>query len=173
MIEALFTEHRHRAIRYARWMVGNENDAEEVVQEAFLRLAKREASDRAPVDALAADAEKRFAGMLFTTVRNLAIDLLRKKSRRRDVSLSSVNEPVADESDGTARQLNARITSLIGELPENWAEALKLKITGDLSYEEIAKVLKCTKAQVRTWIFRARRQLANELTRQGWLDNQI
>lgn len=168
MIEALFTEHRQRAFRYARWMLGNESDAEEVVQEAFLRLAKR--GDEKVQDT---DEQNRFAGMLFTTVRNLSIDLLRKKGRRKNVSLTNQNEPVADpDHEGHVNQLNEQVSQLIDELPDHWAEALKLKLTGDLAYDEIASVLGCTRAQVRTWIFRARKQLARELTKKGWLEDQ-
>ena len=148
-------------------MLGNENDAEEVVQEAFLRLARREIEE-----AWTEENERRFTGMLFTTVRNLSIDLLRKKGRRKNVSLTNVNEPMVEQPDeGSARQLNQQITQLMSELPETWAEALKLKLTGELTYEEIATVLDCTKAQVRTWIFRARKQLARGLTKYGWLEN--
>ena len=167
-IEALFTQHRQRACRYARWLLNNESDAEEVVQEAFLRLAKREfQNDGTPGN------ENRFAGLLFTTVRNLSIDLLRKKGRRKDVALTKVNEPFVEHPDeGSATQLSNRIAHLIDELPTNWAETLKLKVTGELSYEEIASVVGCTKAQVRTWIFRARKRLAKELTKEGWLENE-
>ena len=199
MMETLFLEHRQRACRYARWLVGNESDAEELVQEAFLRLAKRQqtadtqatnsegtpGTDQPISNTSSADiettqaevpddqSEKRFAGLLFTTVRNLSIDLLRKKGRRKDVSLTSVGEPVATNHEAASlAQLNGQIRRLMDELPDHWAEALKLKIAGDLSYEDIAKVLDCTKAQVRTWIFRARKQLAKELTRNGWLEIQ-
>ena len=198
MMETLFLEHRQRACRYARWLVGNESDAEELVQEAFLRLAKRQQtadtqatengesgtaqpisnSPSAEAETTQAEvpddqSEKRFAGLLFTTVRNLSIDLLRKKGRRKDVPLTSVGEPVATNHEAASlAQLNGQISRLMDELPDHWAEALKLKIAGDLSYEDIAKVLDCTKAQVRTWIFRARKQLAKELTRNGWLEIQ-
>ncbi len=165
IIAALFPEYRQRACRYAYWMLGNDCDAEEVVQEAFVRLTQRERKG----DLL--ECESRFAGLLFTTVRNLSIDLLRKRGRRRQVPLSSVNEPTTSDIDQSrVDQLQQTINRLIEELPDNHAEALKLKTSGDLTYEQIAEVLDCTKAQVRTWIFRARQQLAKKLAEQGWLD---
>ena len=165
IIAALFPEYRQRACRYAYWMLGNDCDAEEVVQEAFVRLTQRERNG----DLL--ECESRFAGLLFTTVRNLSIDLLRKRGRRKQVSLDGVHEPVARHSDDSSvDQLQNTINQLIDELPENHAEALKLKTSGDLTYDQIAEVLECTKAQVRTWIFRARQQLAKKLTELGWLD---
>lgn len=167
LIAERFPVYQQRACRYAKWLVGNQGDSEEIVQEAFLRITRRARQD----DAL--DCEKRFASLLFTIVRNLSIDLLRKKGRRKTVPLSPAHEPAADHHQpGDANRLNHQITQLMEQLPENWAEALKLKITGDLTYQEIADVLGCTKAQVRTWIYRARKKLASELEKQGWLDNE-
>ncbi len=167
LLEALFTEHRQRACRYARWLVGNDCDAEEVVQEAFVRLARQ------PVDELAgADNQQRFTGILFTTVRNLSIDLLRKNGRRKNISLTHLHEPIVEDPDtASAERLDQQIQKSIRGLPDHWAEALKLKITGELTYQEIADVLGCSKAQVRTWIFRGRRQIACDLTQTGWLEN--
>ena len=98
IIAALFPEYRQRACRYAYWLLGNECDAEEVVQEAFVRLTQRERNGN-PLEC-----ENRFAGLLFTTVRNLSIDQLRKRGRRQQVSLGSVQEPAAEEYDQTHDQ---------------------------------------------------------------------
>lgn len=167
LVATLFPEYRQRVCRYAQWLLGNESDAEEIVQESFVRLAQREQKGHV------IENEKQFAGLLFTTVRNLTIDLHRKRGRRRQVSLGSVSEPVAHYHDqSSAHQLNEQIAELIQDLPENWAEALKLKLTGELTYDQIAEVLQCTKAQVRTWIFRARRQLSTELAKRGWLEEE-
>ena len=173
IVSELFPEYRTRICRYARWLTGNESDAEEIAQDAFVRLAQREQKARLNHDSMIEN-ESQFAGLLFTTVRNLSIDLLRKRGRRKQVPLTSVNEPSFEPVDnGSLRRLHDQIGELIEELPVNWAEALKLKITGDLTYEQIADVLDCTKAQVRTWIFRARRQLSDELAKRGLLGEEL
>ena len=51
-------------------------------------------------------------------------------------------------------------------------EPIKTRVK-DLTYEQIATVLDCTKAQVRTWIFRARRQLSDELAKRGLLGEEL
>jgi RNA polymerase sigma-70 factor (ECF subfamily) len=168
-LEALFIEQRQRACRYARWMLGNASDAEEAVQEAFLRLARRPADDPRGNGQPEAC---RFTGLLFTTVRNLCIDMLRKQGRQKRIPLTEANEPpAAKHDDRQLQRLDRDLGQLINELPDHYAEALKLKVTGDLTYEQIAAVLGCSRPQVRTWIFRARRQLARELARLGWLED--
>lgn len=156
-----FQQYSNRGVLYANSIVRSASDAEEIVQDAFCRLLKCLASK--PIES-----ETRFRATFFTTIRNLCIDLLRKRKRRNDVSLESIGEPVSDRHTPseyeTARQ---QIEALIDELPGQWAEALRLKVHGTLSYDEIAEALECSKAQVRTWIFRARKQLKEEIEKQG------
>ncbi len=71
-----------------------------------------------------------------------------------------------DES-RTEQQLETQIEQWLEQLPPEWADALKLKVNGQLSYAEIADVMNATHAQVRTWIYRARRQLETELNKTG------
>ena len=163
VLVALFPEYEARARRYAYWLLGNRNDSEEVVQAAFVRLAQREQNGRPIAD------ENGFAGLLFTTIRNLSIDLLRKGSRGRNVPLTPDRVPLVRESDQmVAKEFHEELIKQLRELPEKWSEALKLRTAAELSYDEIAKVMECTRAQVRTWIYRARKQLAENLTRKGW-----
>ncbi len=160
---SLFPEYQARARRYAYWFLGNRNDSEEVVQEAFVRLAQREQNGKPIAD------ENGFAGLLFTTVRNLSIDVLRKGKRTQNVELTSDRMPLVRESDDmVSSEFQDELTKQLRELPEQWAEALKLRTSAELSYDEIAKVLGCTRAQVRTWIYRARKRLAENLKRLGW-----
>ncbi len=165
--ETAAPEIHRQACHYARWIVGNESDAEEIVQEAWCKLAEHESRS------IVNSPDHNPTAFLFTIVRNQSIDLLRKRKRRRSVSLSEISEPQGRESDSSrAAELNDLengIHEAFGNLPDSWAEAMRLKVAGQLTYDEIASVLGCTHAQVRTWIFRARRQLAAELVTRGWL----
>ena len=166
MTAVLFPEFQQRAHRYARCLVGNDWDAEEIVQEAFCKLARRESEGggTGPAEAPAA--------LLFTIIRHQAIDLSRKRQVRRRVPWSEIPEPSSRESGGSAASdLNELVTGIraaFERLPPRWADALHLRVAGELSYEEIARVLECSHAQVRTWIYRARKQLATQLAAQGW-----
>ena len=153
----LYDRYAPRGLRFAYSMIGNVSDAEEAVQEAFCRLLR-------PIQRGQADCRTTgFAPLFFKTLRNLSIDVLRMKNRRRVVSMNDIPEPIERLAGGDFEKLEMHIGSLMDALPAEWADALRLKIDGGLSYDEIARSMDCTRAQVRTWIYRARRKLEEEL----------
>lgn len=161
--EGLFRRFAPQGIRYAFSMLRNRADAEEAAQEALCKLWA------ANPDWQKEDCEvweKKFPSLFFTTIRNHCIDLIRKKSKRKTTTLDVTAEPAAKPKTAVA-ELEAEVARLVDQLPEKWAEALKLKVNGELSYSEIAEVMDVTHAQVRTWIYRARRNLETELKKSG------
>ena len=75
-----------QANRFALSIVRETSDAEEIVQEAFCRLIQKEGLSVANRKAL-----------LFKTIRNLSIDLLRKKGRLKFERLAEWNAPVSND----------------------------------------------------------------------------
>ena len=63
--------------------------------------------------------------------------------------------------------LREEIGRALADLPESHRSALMLREFGDLSYAEIAETLGVTTGVVKTWIYRARRRLADLLDRDG------
>ena len=167
--EVMFHGLAAQATRYAASMVRRWSDAEEIVQEAFCRLIQSGNSQQSD---LTFDVDCR--ALLFTTVRNLAIDHLRVRQRRKfeaiDANQISMAKPDSDPQ--RLVQLERCIDEILDGMPTQWSESLQLKINGELSYAEIANVLGGTHAQVRSWIYRARKQLAVELTRRGILEGE-
>ena len=167
-----------QATRYAMSIVRVWADAEEIVQEAFCRLLQSKSfsgdcdprTDGSVTDEAATNGSEK--AYLFATVRNLAIDQLRKQKRRRfeplDVGLLPNKQVPTDDS--RLRRLELSVQAILKDLPSQWSDALQLKINGGLSYLEIADVLGATHAQVRTWIYRARKQLEKDLHKQGLLN---
>ncbi len=168
-------EHDNAAIwqsgyRYALSMLRLEVDAEEAVQEAFCRLQNQARDVCGSIDAALLDwnlEENR--ATFFATLRNYCIDLIRRRTVRKEIPLldqdrASKNNLLQDD----AAEMIAAIDLLINQLPENWADVLRLKVNAGLSYDEIAEITGCTRNQVRTWIYRARRQLEHGLARQGY-----
>ena len=76
----LFREYKLKAYHYALQTVGNAEDAMDVTQEAFLRL-HRHWHRR--------DCSRPFAPWLYSVVRNLAIDLLRKRNTRKESGMEA------------------------------------------------------------------------------------
>lgn len=151
-----------RGVRYAYSMLRNQADAEEISQEALCRLW---AAYPGWKNGNGQSLEKQFPSLFFTTIRNQCIDLIRKRSKQKHIGLDFTDEPVARNDSRTAQQLETQIADWLEQLPAQWADALKLKVNGQLSYAEIAEVMNATHAQVRTWIYRARRQLETELNK--------
>lgn len=150
--------------RYARRLLGNEADCEDVVQEAFCRLVARESSAHMTARDTPRPARSELAAIFFTTVRNLCIDKLRRNKARSNVSAEQWIEAVPSaESQAIANETRQQIESGLARLPEHWRQALMLRAAFELNYEEISQIMNSSRAQIRTWIFRARQQLSGDL----------
>jgi RNA polymerase sigma-70 factor (ECF subfamily) len=148
----LFDRHAAAAARYARRLVGDQGASEDAVHGAFVRLIEVARSGGIDPD------RGSLRGLLFRTVRNLSIDWLR--SRSRVVPLGDVDVGAASQGADVVR---LELESALALLPENHRSALLLRVDGGLSYTEIAAVLGATLAQVKMWIFRARKALAERM----------
>jgi RNA polymerase sigma factor (sigma-70 family) len=149
---AVFDRYAAPALRYARRLVREPAASEDAVHSAFVRLL--EAARSGVLDPRRGS----LRGLLFRTVRNLCIDAIRASAR--DVPLAD-----HDPDDGARGGGDARLDleSALALLPENQRSALLLRVDAGLSYSEIAATLGATLAQVRMWIFRGRRFLAERM----------
>jgi RNA polymerase sigma-70 factor (ECF subfamily) len=147
---SLFDRHAAAALRYSLRLVRDRAAGEDAVSCAFARLL--DSAKHGRID----PARGTLRGLLFRTVRNLSIDWLR--SRSRDVPLADADEVTNDPSG-----LRAEIDSALALLPENHRSALLLRVDAGLSYAEIGSALGATVGQVRMWVFRARRALAESM----------
>ena len=159
-------------------MAGNEADAGDLVQEAFLRVyrALRRVEPDAPLER-----------WLYRIVSNLHIDLLRKRPRTRVESLDApvetargeVSREIADlESSPEAildrEQLDAAIQRALGTLPQELRLVVVLSDIEGLAYEEIATMLRIPLGTVKSRLHRARQTLQQRLRpyvearRRGW-----
>jgi RNA polymerase sigma-70 factor (ECF subfamily) len=153
--EALMLPHLDAAYNLAKWLLRNEQDAQDVVQEAFLR------------------AFKSFGGFhgsngrawLLTIVRNTSYTLL-KKNRVADLTTPFDEEIHAsgDESVSAATILERSedtelIREAMDELPAEFREILTLRHQEDLSYKEIADIAQIAPGTVMSRLARARAKL--------------
>jgi len=164
----LYDRYAGRGIRYANSILHDINDSEDAVQDVFCRLLGPIAQDK--VDS----GRGGFGALFFSSLRNLCVDLIRKRrSRPRGLPLHEVGEraarPDAARSGGreALAEMEKRVKAAFEALRPNHAEALRLRVKGELNYDEIAAALDCSRAQVRTWIYRARRSLSEIFLREG------
>ncbi|MCC6696819.1 MAG: RNA polymerase sigma factor [Candidatus Hydrogenedentes bacterium] len=129
-----------RLVWFAFRKLGNRSEAEEVVQEVFLR-AYRHQEERGNV--------ARVSSYLYRMASNACNDVLRKRGRAALPLSLSMAENIADpraQADENAAALDElqRIETLLAHLPRRQAEAMRLRILDELSFAEIAEVLHCS-----------------------------
>lgn len=154
---ALTTRLTPRALGFAMRMLGGDRaEAEDVTQEAMLRLWKQAPDWRM--------GEAKVSTWLYRVVSNLCTDRLRK---RRFVDIDSVAEP-ADERAPVSQRLMAeeRARALIGalaRLPERQRQAVILRHIEGLANPEIAAILDISVEAVESLTARGKRALAGAL----------
>ncbi len=147
--------------RLARWMMRNDEDAEDIAQEILLRLWKMGGR-------LAEYGSVRALGLKMT--RNLCLDNLKRKSRGNmslDIVTSSGKDVTAsvEELEFDAADTRALLGKLMLLLPEQQQLILRLRSVEELEIEEIAAVTELTSNHVRVLLSRARKTLRNEYTK--------
>lgn len=144
-----------RVLAQATRMLGHASEAEDVAQDAMMRLWKIAPEWR--------QGEAQVSTWLYRVVANLCTDRLRK--RRGAVSLDQVAEPL-DGTPSVAAQMqtNMRMTALsdaLAQLPERQAQAVALRHLEGLSNPEIAQIMDISVRSVESLTARGKRALAD------------
>jgi len=163
---ALVDRYTPLVYRIALRITGVPEEAEEIVQETFLKVFSN-LHEFSPSKAS-------FKTWLMTIARNQSINTfasLKRKAARflHDVtseryghgpeeSLFDADQPDPEELFSTREQM-ARVEEALKQLPERQRTALQLKVLEHMSYEEIAGIMKTSHSSVESLIFRARQKL--------------
>lgn len=164
--------HEKRVYTLALRMTGNQEDAADVAQEAFLSAWKGLPNFRG---------EAGFSTWLYRLTSNAAIDYLRKTRRQRaEVSLEDAPPGMELPDPAPTPQEQAEAESLreavrwgLGELSPEHRQALDLREYQELSYEEIAGRLGVDLGTVKSRISRARAALRKILLKSGNLSGYL
>jgi RNA polymerase sigma-70 factor (ECF subfamily) len=103
-----------------------------------------------------------FKTYLFTVIRNSCIDYLRKNKKNRKVNLDDISEiadNIAPENSFIQTERLAKIFKHFDSLPDDYKTALYLLAFDEMSYGEIAKIMRKSIAQIKVIIHRARKKL--------------
>jgi RNA polymerase sigma factor (sigma-70 family) len=150
----LFEEHQGRIFRAAFRILGNSTDAEDVLQQVFLRVVRQEV----PPDQVG-----NMDSYLYRSAINAALDLARSRRRRSTVPMSEAAVPSPDASDTEAYEIRNWLRQALVALSERQAEMFVLRYLEGYENREIAEMLATSQAVVAVSLFRARAQLKNEL----------
>ncbi|MGH7818507.1 MAG: RNA polymerase sigma factor [Candidatus Binatia bacterium] len=158
----LFERYHRQISAVAVGMTGNADDAMDVVQETFVRAHRNLGSFLG---------ESSFYTWLYRIAVNVGIDFRRRQTRRAEIMQAEPVDENASYPDKTPdpgtelsrRQLGQRILQGIDELtPEHKAAIILREIEG-LSYEDISKVMQCSKGTVMSRLHYARKKLQAKL----------
>jgi RNA polymerase sigma-70 factor (ECF subfamily) len=146
----IYERHSRDVYRYAFWLSGSAEDAEDITSETFARAwAGREAIRTETVKAY-----------LFAIARNLYLKGFRHTKRRADLtSLHADTSPVPERQVESRLELD-RAMRIIQSLPEMDRAAFLLRVQHELPYDEIARILQLPLTTVKVKIHRARLKLA-------------
>ena len=165
--EALALAHRREAYLLALQLMGNRDDALDVAQDALLRFFTT-------LDRFRADEPVR--PWLYSIVRNRCRDLMRRGRVRRSEPIDAepdrwrpelVDAHADPHRDAERSQLRRRVWQALAQLTPEHREILVLRDYQDLSYEEIADVLRIPRGTVMSRLHRARRAIAGALALDG------
>jgi RNA polymerase sigma-70 factor, ECF subfamily len=149
-IETLYESYSRDVFRFALYLSGNWEDAEDITAETFVRAWVAEDSIRLAT----------VKGYLFAIARNLFLQELRKKTRHTEL-----DEEIADTRRGQDHYVEKReeyeaVLRRMQKLPEVDRAALLMRAFGETPYEEIAQVLAISIASAKVKVHRARTALS-------------
>jgi len=154
----LYERHAKRIFAFILRYVGNHHEAEEILQETFLR-AYRKAADFEPRAAVST--------WLFQIAMNLCRDRARKLPRR-EAALDGFREPANRATpfdEATESEAKRIVTEAVEGLPEDEKSVFILRIYDDRTYDEIAAIVGCSERTARERMKRGRVRFLEGLKR--------
>ncbi|NEY91888.1 RNA polymerase sigma factor [Tabrizicola oligotrophica] len=155
----LTARHLGRVYGFAARLLGDRAEAEDVAQEAMLRLWRAAGVWRA--------GEAQLSSWLYRVTVNLCTDRQRSRARRRAEALDDVAEPADDRADTEAALLSREradaLQSALATLPDRQRQAVVLRHIEGLSNPEIAAILEVGVEAVESLTARGKRALTAAL----------
>src|SRR5215475_5050795 len=125
-------------LQYARRITGDREHARDVVQETFVKFQRNGALRR----------EDEMATWLFTVCRNAALNICRKERRMMYVDEEVIEARESDQpmpfDQLEQKEATGFLLRIVGTLPLRQQEVIQLKFQNDLTYQQIAEIMRTT-----------------------------
>ena len=159
--DAIFRKHRSRVLGLCRLMLRENEEAEDVAQEVFVRMYDS-------LDQLRS--AEVFEPWLYTLTKNAAYDYLRKQKRRQEFRMSDLSEQQVTMADAVAggkveqderyhKTIRESVDALLGAVSEADRILLIMKEVEGLSLKELEKIYKVNENALKVRLFRARQRV--------------
>jgi RNA polymerase sigma-70 factor (ECF subfamily) len=162
--ELIVKRYKDQLLNFVYRFLGNQEEAEDVVQETFLRVYRNRYAYKRVA---------KFSTWIYTIAGNLARTELRRRNRRRLFSLSSMgvedkeyeisDEVFSPEAHAHTVLSEEIIQREINKLSPKFREVIILRDIQELSYEEISKIIRVPIGTVKSRVNRARLRLQSRL----------
>ena len=160
--EAAVERHQRKIYTFARYYLGNSEEADDITQEVLIRLWRH----RRNVD------EERLGAWLLRVTRNACFDLLRKRRSAAKVFSQEPEENTADtapapepgpQEQAEASYFQGHLRDALERLGEPYRSVVILREIQGLKYQEISDTLEMPLNSVRVNLHRGRRKLREQL----------
>lgn len=160
----LYEEHGHRIYRLALRQTSSKQDAEDIMQETFIKAFKR-------IHTFKFYISQNFSSWLNTICLNCTIDYFRRQRRKhqhKQVPLSDLYNDLqthnpSPEKTVEMEQAGARIREALDVLPPKQRLIFEMRFYQHIAIKDIADNLQCSQSNVKTQISRAQRKLRKTL----------
>ena len=150
---------KNKLYRFAYRLLGDDSEAQDVVQEVLIKVWDRHET---------LDELENMEAWCMRVTRNLSYDKIRSRQRKNTESLEAGFE-VGEAEEATPYQSTERkdmmrtIRTLMNRLPEKQRHVMQLRDIEGYSYKEIGEILEMDMSQVKVNLFRARKQIRENL----------
>lgn len=129
-LELIVSRNQDRLFRFAYMRIGNRQDAEDIVQDVFLKLFRSEEK---------LSGVRRLENYLFRSIHNSCLDYHRLKKYELLPVREAIDEPAPEDRDIHSEYL--RISSLLRQIPDDQAEIVRFRCVDGMKFRDIAKLL--------------------------------
>jgi RNA polymerase sigma-70 factor (ECF subfamily) len=154
--EHLFREYFPPLMTFARKILGDEDDAREIVHRVFINLWEKRKD---------LDLSTSLKSYLFTSVHNRSLNLIRDRKKFSDAEIPEVAGDHDVSQQMETLELENRISEVIASLPEKCREIFELNRFEGLKYSEIAEKLDISVKTVENQMSKALKILREKLSR--------
>jgi RNA polymerase sigma-70 factor (ECF subfamily) len=151
---------KNKLFRFAFRLLGNEDEAKDIVQEVFIRVWNGR-------DQMAA--VQNWEAWCMRITKNLSLDRIRvltkKKTRPIEESFDLHHDALTPLESTEMGESMQKITQMIAALPEKQRQVMHLRDVEGYSYQEICEILELDMNQVKVNLFRARNAVREKMTK--------
>ena len=158
----IINDYKDGLILYLNGFVNNIHIAEELTENTFVLLGTKRPRNKGKAS---------FKTWLYTIGRNIAIDYIRKASRKKEIHLAdyeSVSEEKELEDAFIRNEAKIAVHQAMKNLKNEYRQVLWLSYFENLSNKEISMVMKKSEHAIETLCYRARNALKKELEKEGF-----